>query len=137
MDMSELSIVNLTRNKLNYLSERQKVIAANVANVNTPGYVAKDVEEPDFASMVKASQSPQMKMTVTNPKHMMTAPVQGGMYKVYTPKPDTALTIDGNGVNIEDQLNEASKVKGEHEKVLTIYNKYKSLLQTANTKINS
>ena len=137
MDMSELSIVNLTRNKLNYLSERQKVIATNVANVNTPGYIAKDVEEPDFASMVKASQSQQMKMTVTNPKHMMTAPAQGGMYKVYTPKPDTALTIDGNGVNIEDQLNEASKVKGEHEKVLTIYNKYKSLLKTATTKINT
>ena len=137
MDMSELSIVNLTRNKLNYLSERQKVIAANVANVNTPGYVAKDVEEPDFAAMVKSSRSQQMQMTVTDPKHMMTAPIQGGTYKVYTPRPDTALTIDGNGVSIEDQLNEASKVKSEHEKVLTIYNKYKSLLQTANTKINA
>ena len=137
MDMMGLSIVNLAKNKLDYLSERQKVVATNVANVDTPGYVAQDVEEPDFSAMVKSSLSPQMKMTVTNPKHMAAAPVQGGMYKIYTPKPDTALTIDGNGVNIEDELNKASLIKSEHEKVLTIYNKYKSMLKTANTKINS
>ena len=136
MDMFDLSIVKLAKNKLDYLSERQQVIASNVANVNTPGYLAKDVEEPDFAGMVKSSTA-QMKMTVTNPKHMAAAPVQGGMYKIYTPKPDTALTIDGNGVHIEDQLNEAAKVKSQHEQVLTIYNKYKSMLQTANKKIDA
>lgn len=135
MDMFGLSIVNLAKNKLDYLTERQKIIASNIANSDTPGYLSQDIEEPDFASMVKNSSS--MKMTVTNPKHMTTAPIQGGMYKVYTPKPDTALTIDGNGVQIEEQLNEAAKVKTEHEKVLTIYNKYKSMLQTANTKINT
>ena len=133
--MFGLSIVSLAKNKLDYLTERQKIIASNIANSDTPGYLSQDVEEPDFASMVKNSSS--MKMAVTNPKHMAAAPVQGGMYKIYTPKPDTALTIDGNGVQIEEQLNEAAKVKAEHEKVLTIYNKYKSMLQTANTKINS
>ena len=136
MDMFGLSIVNLAKNKLDYLSERQKVIASNIANSDTPGYISQDVEEPDFASMVRSNSS-QMKMAVTNPKHMAAAPLQGGMYKVYTPKPDTALTIDGNGVQIEEQLNEAAKVKSEHEKILTIYNKYKSMLQTANTKINT
>ena len=110
MDMFGLSIVNMAKNKLDYLTERQKVIASNIANSDTPGYLSQDVEEPDFASMVKNSTS-SMKMTVTNPKHMATAPVQGGMYKIYTPKPDTALTIDGNGVQIEEQLNEAAKVK--------------------------
>ena len=137
MDMFGLTIVNLAKNKLDYLTERQKVIASNIANSDTPGYLSQDVEEPDFASMVKNSASSKVKMAVTNPKHMAVAPVQGGMYKIYTPKPDTALTIDGNGVQIEEQLNEAAKVKAEHAKVLTIYNKYKSMLQTANTKINS
>ena len=136
MDMSGLSIVNIAKNKLDYLSERQKVIATNIANADTPGYLAQDVQEPDFASQVKESLSHRLPMTVTNPKHMVSAPVQGGAYRVYTPQPDTALTIDGNGVNIEDQLNEATKIKSEHEKILTIYNKYKTMLKTASTKIN-
>lgn len=137
MDMSGLSIVNIAKNKLDYLSERQKVIASNIANANTPGYLAQDVQEPDFAGMVKNSVSQSLPMTVTNPKHMTAAPIGGGAYRVYTPQPDEALTIDGNGVSIEEQLNEASKIKGEYERTLTIYNKYKTMLKTAATKINT
>jgi len=137
MDILGLAIGNLTKNRLSYLSEKQKVIAANVANANTPNYRAKDIKEPDFAAQLKKTSPAHMKMTVTNPMHMASSPVEGGMYQVYTPKPDMALTIDGNGVSLEDQLNEASKVKAEYDKALTIYNKYKSLLQTANTKIDT
>ncbi len=137
MDMFDLSIANIAKNKLSYLSERQKVIATNIANANTPNYQAQDVEEPDFAAMVSSNLPNNLTMNVTNPRHIASAPVQGGRFKVYTPQPDTALTIDGNGVSLENQLNEASKVKSEHERVLTIYNKYKTMLQTANTKINS
>ena len=46
------------------------------------------------------------------------------------------MTIDGNGVIIEDQLNEASKASGEYNRMITIYNKYRTMLKTANTKIN-
>ena len=56
--------------------------------------------------------------------------------EVYTPQPTTPLTIDGNGVIIEDQLNEASKASGEYNRMITIYNKYRTMLKTANTKIN-
>lgn len=38
---------------------------------------------------------------------------------------------------LEDQLNEVSKTKGDYNRMLTIYGKYKSMLQTANTKINA
>ncbi|MBQ8465785.1 MAG: flagellar biosynthesis protein FlgB [Alphaproteobacteria bacterium] len=136
MDMFGLSIVSLTKNKLDYLSEKQKVVATNIANANTPGYLAKDVEEPDFSAQVQRSIAASQ-MTVTNPKHIVSAPSQNSRFRVVTPKPDTALTIDGNGVVLEEQLNEASKTKAEYEKALTIYNKYKSMLQTANTKINT
>jgi len=137
MDIFDLSIANVTKNKLAYLSERQKIVATNIANANTPGYLTQDVEEPDFAGMVTYNIQNRIEMAVTNPKHIASAPVQPQRFKIYTPKPDTALTIDGNGVDLESQLNEASKIKSEHERVLTIYNKYKTMFQTANTKINS
>lgn len=137
MDMSSLSIVNLAKNKLDYLVERQKIVATNIANVDTPGYVAQDLEEPDFAGIVKKITTPKMQMVVTNPNHIVSAPVHDLTYQAYVPKPDTALTIDGNGVSIEDELNKASKIQSEHERVLTIYNKYKTMLQTANRKVGS
>jgi flagellar basal-body rod protein FlgB len=36
---------------LSYLSQRQQVVASNIANADTPGYQTKDVEMPtDFSS---------------------------------------------------------------------------------------
>jgi flagellar basal-body rod protein FlgB len=36
---------------LSYLSQRQEVIASNIANADTPGYLTRDVELPaDFSS---------------------------------------------------------------------------------------
>ena len=134
MDLNNLSIFKMANQNIKYLSERQKVLATNVANANTPGYVSQDVEKPNFERELKASQA---SLSVTNEKHIATLPSQTSGVKIYTPKPTTALNMDGNGVNLEDQLNEVSKNKSEHNRMLTIYGKYRDLLRVANTKINS
>ena len=132
MDLNILSLNSLAAQKMQYLTERQKVLATNVANANTPGYLPKDLKEPDFASVLQQN----LPMAVTNSKHIggIGADMKG---RLYTPKPTTALTIDGNGVVIEDQLNEISKDKGEYERLITIYNKYRTMIKMANTKISS
>lgn len=53
MDLNNLTIFQMANKELNYLTERQKVLAANLANSNTPGYVAKDLEKPQFAEVLK------------------------------------------------------------------------------------
>ena len=41
---------------LSYLSQRQEVIASNIANADTPGYTARDVAEPsDFSTALQAA----------------------------------------------------------------------------------
>jgi flagellar basal-body rod protein FlgB len=42
---------------LTYLSERQEVIASNIANADTPGYKTLDLESPaDFSSALQEAQ---------------------------------------------------------------------------------
>ena len=51
-------------------SQRAEVIATNIANADTPGYKAKDI---DFASALKAARSNQQSgntMVRTNDKHI-------------------------------------------------------------------
>ncbi len=133
MDLNNLSIFNVANTEMAYLTERQKVLATNIANANTPHYLPQDLEKPSFANVLRTS----LPMTVTNEKHLSGLPSRNGGFRLYTPKSDTALTIDGNGVVLEDQMNEASKTKSDYNRVLTIYGKYKTMLQTANTKINA
>lgn len=131
MDFKNLSVFNAASQNMQYLSAKQKVIAENIANANTPGYLARRIEDQRFDSALSSAVT----LNTTNPKHIG---LKGdNSYRVYTPNPSAALTIDGNGVILEDQMNQASKASSEYKKTITIFNKYKSLLQTANTKINA
>lgn len=132
MDLNNLSVFSLSQQNMKYLTEKQRVVATNLANSNTPGYLPKDVEKPSFSNELSSN----LTMTTTNPMHMSGVGKAVFSNKVYTPKPTTPLTIDGNGVIIEDQLNEASKASGEYNRMLTIYTQYRNMLKTANTKLS-
>jgi flagellar basal-body rod protein FlgB len=44
---------------MSYLSQRQEVIASNIANADTPGYQTRDVEMPaDFSSIMQKAGNP-------------------------------------------------------------------------------
>ena len=131
MDLNNLSFFNIANQEMKYLTERQKVLAENIANVNTPDYLAKDVEKPTFSNELKSTVA----LATTNEKHFAFPASNGGSGNVYTPKPTNALTIDGNGVILEDQLNEASKTKGDYNRVITIYNNYKNMLKIGSSKV--
>ncbi len=137
MDLKNLSVFNMANQNMRYLQARQQVIAENIANASTPDYLARDIEKPNFGQEISAAAG--LKMTTTNPKHLSSVGIKddSASYRVYTPQPSEALTIDGNGVILEQQMNEASKASSEYKRMITIYNKYKSMLQMANTKISA
>lgn len=137
MDLKNISVFNMANQNMRYLQAKQQVIAENIANASTPGYLARDVEKPNFGQEISAAAG--LKLTTTNSKHIPTVGHKdtSAAYRVYTPQPSDALTIDGNGVILEQQMNEASKASSEYKRMITIYNKYKSLMQMANTKISA
>ena len=45
-------------NFMSYLSQRQEVIASNIANADTPGYLTRDVEMPvDFSAAIEDART--------------------------------------------------------------------------------
>ena len=141
MDLNNLTVFNMAKQNMNYLSLKEKVIAGNIANASTPNYLAKDVTKPSFIDNIKVNK-PLLELNKTNSKHFgeLKSVANNNRLKnvavVYTPKPGDSLTIDGNGVILEDQMNEASKASSEYKRMITIYNSYKKMLSTANTRIN-
>lgn len=132
MDLKNLSVFDMAGRNMQYLTAKQEVIASNIANASTPGYLAKDVRAPEYTSEFVAD----MPMKLTNSKHLSSARQRQAL-EIYTPRPTAALTIDGNGVILEDQMNQASKASSEYRKMIRIYNKYKTMLTTAATKITT
>ena len=138
MDLKNLTVFNMANKNMQYLAARQQVIAENIANASTPGYLARDIQKPSFEEEMSSAAEAGLKLNLTNPKHLQGVPNKNrGSYLVYTPQPSEALTIDGNGVVLEQQMNEASKISSEYKRMITIFNKYRSLMQISSTKISA
>ena len=52
-DPTQISVFQLMKSRMQMLGERQKVIAQNVANVSTPGYVPGDIDSQAFAATLQ------------------------------------------------------------------------------------
>lgn len=63
---SGTDLFSLAERRLQWLESRQSVLAGNVANANTPGYVSKDVAP--FAGVLQNQMT--MAMVQTEPGHM-------------------------------------------------------------------
>lgn len=86
----------ISQQALVFRSQRSSVLAANIANADTPNYLAKDY---DFKTALSDAQnSMKMEMTASNSKHLS---LQGSnqfgdiMYRIPTKEISNGNTVEG------------------------------------------
>ena len=97
--------LNFHGNALLVRAERQRAIASNIANADTPGYVARDVNFA--AAMREASQlgnSPLAGTSTSDPRHMPLPTVQlGGAQSTLGYARQTQPSMDNNTVDLDSE----------------------------------
>lgn len=106
--MKPSNVTDLLFENLSFRGERQKVIASNIANLNTPEYRTKDLTFESHLKKVKNQN--ELMLKVTHKNHIAFDLEQK------TPlKPQLIETKgleeqnDGNNVNLDHQMSEMSK----------------------------
>lgn len=128
MDIGSIPLFQAISQRMSWLTQRQTVLAENVANANTPGYVAKDIKEPDFGALVgQANGSLQMATTNAGDITPGTNPTGG---QVFTPTADDQ-SLDGNGVSIEDQMMKVSTNASDYAVVSALYKDHIAMIKMA------
>ena len=56
MDLQNLSLYQMSEEKMRWLAQRQSVLSQNIANANTPNYMPSDVEPLKFKEFVGESK---------------------------------------------------------------------------------
>ena len=102
--MTPVHLFNVISQHNRWLSVRQATIAGNIANANTPGYKALDVE-PFEAAM----EQTRLAMTSTRPAHMTTAADTTPATDIRKEEP-WEITHSGNSVTLEQELIKAGEV---------------------------
>lgn len=119
------------RERMQNLSERQRVVATNIANSETPGYKAREVSEPNFASLVGGGgmiAAPRVQLTDRMKSLGAIQPIGTGLI---LDKDITETKPDGNNVTLEDQLLKMGEIQADFTAMTGLYRKQMSMLKTA------
>ena len=121
MSISDTGLRRLMREKLAYLSQRQALLAENVASANIPGYKAKDLKTFTFGDAMNEAQGGGMK--VTDPRHIVPASMAGANAASARMKAVETLP-SGTTVDLEQQMMEVSKTAIDYQALLAVYQKF-------------
>ncbi|MEL7490124.1 MAG: flagellar basal body rod protein FlgB [Pseudomonadota bacterium] len=123
MNLLKSSLLSGLADRLNFLASRSGVIAENIANADTPNYIARDVQKPEFKKL--ATQA----MRVSDARHIASPRKTGAARVISAPDGDAAL--NGNQVSLESQMMKLSETRMNYQLASTVYRKGLDMMRIA------
>jgi flagellar basal-body rod protein FlgB len=124
----DLQFFNTASALARHASDRQHVIARNIAHADTPGYAAQDI--PDFADTWRPAGSSTVALKATRPGH--DPAVDRVAQRSLAPREISGdASPNGNTVSIETEMVKSSLVRQQHDLALAAYRGGLDLLRGA------
>jgi flagellar basal-body rod protein FlgB len=119
--------LNTASKAMDGLSYRRNVISQNVANVDTPGYHALEM---NFESELQRSlsSSPKLSMSLTDSKHQLSKDDASGAFQAKL-RSGGSERADGNNVDIDTELVQMTETGIRYSALTTAVSKKLSLLK--------
>lgn len=114
--LNDLKILDTMSAMTRHSAQRHAVIAENIANADTPGYMAKDITP--FSDIYDKSLRDGQSLNLV--KAAVTLPNQG-----------TPASPNGNTVSLEQQMMLSTEVKATHDMALAVYKKSLDMMRMA------
>jgi flagellar basal-body rod protein FlgB len=127
MSFADLPILGMLQQKMSWLGNRQDVLARNIANASTPGYVPQDLKTPDFRSALSAVQGD---LVTTNPLHIQPRAAGGAAHRAIA-APGSQSSPDGNSVVLEEQAMKVAETQLAYAEAAGLYKKMISMWRSA------
>lgn len=113
-DLTDASVLNALRQTMSLAAGKEVVATSNLANINTPGYKAKEFT---FSDTLTQMLSGGPRMVTTDARHISTS---DDMTSASTKEADgLAARRDGNTVQIDREMLNLTNAAGEFSKAQT------------------
>ena len=129
MNLPDVPLLSMLRERMTWLSQRQDLLSQNVANADTPGYVARDLKPLDFEQALSDANSGATMMT-TNARHIALSPSHSGKFDDHE-TPDQESNPNGNAVSLEMEMIKVSDTQAQFQAAANLYAKTITLMKTA------
>lgn len=127
MPISNIPIFSMLRTKMQWHQERQRLLAENVANADTPGFQSRDLTPPKLDQ--PAPPPSHVVLARTDPAHIAGA----GAGTQFRPdrKGGYEIRPTGNAVNLEDEMIKVAANQMDYQAATALYGRSLGLIKTA------
>jgi len=128
MSFGSLPLIGMIQQKRSWLNDLQSVLARNIANASTPGFVPQDLRANDFAATLSGEAGSGL-LTTSRMHIQPVSLVSGNRRAVDTP--DSRSSPDGNAVVLEEQMLKVSETQINYAQAAGLYKKMTGMWRTA------
>jgi flagellar basal-body rod protein FlgB len=127
MPISEIPIFSMLKTKLHWSQERQRLLAQNVANADTPAFKPSDLAPPRFDA--GTSGVAPVSLLRTSAAHLASADSTATFD--LQPGRDFEIVPTGNAVTLEDEMLKVAANQMDFQAATTLYTRGLGLIKTA------
>jgi flagellar basal-body rod protein FlgB len=131
--LRDLPFFSALRTQMQWHSARQSVLAENIANADTPGYQARDLQRVDHETQFAVARPMATAPVRTDANHLAGRAIADGAGRGFAnDEPSTfEITPEGNSVVLEEEVMKMTANQLDYQTVATLYQKSLGMLRTA------
>ena len=131
MNLPDLPLMSMLRTRMSWLHQRQDVLAQNVANADTPNFVAHDLKALDFNDQMRSQMASKASgLTVTNARHIEIKSTSANKFDDFESR-DVESSPNGNSVSLEAEMIKVSDTQAQFQAAANLYAKAMTMMKTA------
>jgi flagellar basal-body rod protein FlgB len=127
MTIGDIPIFSMLRTRMQWHQERQRVLAENVSNSDTPNFRPHDLVAPKFDRQATSIMSPVLSQT--DPAHISGA--LGGDGAFQSGRQQFQIRPAGNAVSLEDEMLKVATNQMDYQAATSLYTRSLGLIKTA------
>jgi len=125
MAISDIPIFSMLRTRMQWHQERQRLLAENVSNADTPGFRPTDLAPPSYE---RAGGTAPVTLARTDAAHMAGL---GGGQQFRGRGEQFAVRPAGNAVHLEDEMLKVANNQMDYQAATQLYARSLALIKTA------
>ena len=130
MAITDIPLFGMLKTRMSWHQERQRVLAENVANADTPNFRPRDLAPPQFDRRAPIAG---VALHRTTELHFTGSPGSGSGFASSRPSGED-VRPSGNAVNLEDEMQKIASNQMDYQAATTLYSRSLGLLKLAVSK---
>lgn len=128
MPVGDLPLFAMLKSRMYWLEERQKLLAENVSNADTPGYRGRDLKQLDFNDVLRATGP--VKLAATQPGHVANGAGESSRFSAER-RSGFEISPRGNAVVLEEEMLKVAQNQMDHQAATALYARGLALIKSA------